>query len=222
RQAHIGDGLLDGFLGNPRQGGGEAVGQGLAPQQEAAPHHFEEKALVRYIHGGPLPPDAADHGGGHLGSGEKLLRRHVEQQLRLHVVLEEQGEGAALRGALWGAQPPGYLPLDHHREGSKAGGLHQLFQNGRGDVVGQVGADYRREALELLCRDGREVQFQHVPRHDLHIRIGGHGLRQHRQQGPVQLHGHHLPGPLGQLRRQGADARADLQHAAACVRAGSL
>ncbi len=45
-----------------------------------------------------------------MGGGEKLLRRHVEQQLRLHVVLEEQGEGAALRGALWGAQPLGYLP----------------------------------------------------------------------------------------------------------------
>ena len=138
------------------------------------------------------------------------------------VVLAEHGEGPVVRRAGGGADPAGYLPLDHHREGSKAGGLHQLFQNGRGDVIGQVGADYRREALELLCRDGREVQFQHVPRHDLHIRIGGHGLRQHRQQGPVQLHGGHLPGPLGQLRRQGADARADLQHAAACVRAGGL
>lgn len=82
----------------------EGCWPGLAPQQEAAPHHLK-KALVHYI--GGRPPDAADHGEVTLGR-EKLLGG-VEQQLRLHVVLEEQGEGAALRGALWGAQPPGYL-----------------------------------------------------------------------------------------------------------------
>ena len=45
----------------------------------------------------------------------------------------------------------------------------------------------------------------------------GHGLCQNGQQRPVQFDGDHLAGPLSQLGRQRADARADLQHAAGLV-----
>lgn len=69
-------------------------------------------------------------------------------------------------------------------------------------------------------RQGGKVQLQNVPRHDLHVGVGSHGLREHRQQRLVQLHRHHFACPLGQLRRKGAHAGANLQHTAVLVGAG--
>lgn len=71
----------------------------------------------------------------------------------------------------------------------------------------------------MLPHQGRQVLLHHVPLHQGEIFAPGHGLLQHRPQPPVQLHGHHLPGPPGQLPGQGADARADLQHPGVLVRA---
>lgn len=86
-QAARNDGGLDHLLTGARQGGGQAVHQGLPPQQEGAFDDLEEKGLVGRLHGGPFPPDAPQHGGGHLGGGQKLLPGHLKQQLRLHIVL---------------------------------------------------------------------------------------------------------------------------------------
>ena len=136
------------------------------------------------------------------------------------MVLQKQGEGAAVGGALRGAQPPGHLPLDEHRDRFEAGSLNELRQYRRRDVVGQVGADDGAEAVEPFPYQGVQIQLHHVSRHDLHIGVGSHSLGQHRQQGLVQLHGYHLACPLCQFRCQWSDTRADLQHAAASVGPG--
>ena len=71
----------------------------------------------------------------------------------------------------------------------------------------------------MLPHQGRQLLLHHVAPDQGEIGEVRHGLLQHRVQPPVQLHGHHLPGPLGQLPGQGADAGADLQHAGVLVRA---
>ena len=71
----------------------------------------------------------------------------------------------------------------------------------------------------MLPHQGRQLLLHHVAPDQGEIGEVRHGLLQHRPQPPVQLHGHHLPGPPGQLPGQGADAGADLQHAGVLVRA---
>ena len=90
------------------------------------------------------------------------------------------------------------------------------------DIVGEIGAHDGRQALELLRNQGVKIQLHHIAGDDLHVGIRGHGLRQHGKQGLVQFHGDHLACPLGQFRRQGADAGTNLQHTAAAVRLGGL
>ena len=67
---------------------------------------------------------------------------------------------------------------------------------------------------------GGQILLHHVALHQCEVGEVGHGLRQHRRQPAVQLHGHHLFRAAGQLHRQRADARADLQHAAALRASG--
>ena len=130
--------------------------------------------------------------------------------------MQPQGE-RAVGAALGGGEPLGGLLLDQDGDGLDGGNIHQRGQHGRGDVVGQVGADDGLQASEFFADQGLEIQPGHISGDDLHIRIKGHGLCQNGQQRPVQFNGDHLAGPLSQLGRQRTDARADLQHAAGLV-----
>ena len=136
------------------------------------------------------------------------------------MILQEQGKRTAVGRALRRRKALSHLLLNQHGNTLKTGRLHQLRQYRGGDVVGEIGADNGGQPLKLLLRQSVQVQLHHVARHNLHIGIGCHGLRQNREKGLVQLHGHHLSGPTGQLRRQRPNAGADLQHAAALVRPG--
>ena len=69
--------------------------------------------------------DHAQHGGRvTLGAGREAVGRDVKEQFRVGVVLAEHGEGPVVRRA-GGADPAGYLPLDHHGNGGEAFGLQQ-------------------------------------------------------------------------------------------------
>ena len=117
------------------QRGAEAVGQGFAALGEGGPDHPEEVGLVIHLSGRSLG-DHAQHGGGHLGGGEEAVGRDVKEQFRVGVVLAEHGEGPVVRRAGGGADPAGYLPLDHHGDGGEAFGLQQGGDGGGGDVIG--------------------------------------------------------------------------------------
>ena len=67
-----------------------------------------------------------------------------------------------------------------------------------------------------------DVQLHHVAGDDLHVVIAAHGLLQNGEQGAVQLHRYYFARLLGQLDGEGADAGADLQHAAALVQLGAV
>ena len=71
----------------------------------------------------------------------------------------------------------------------------------------------------MLLRQGRQIQLQGVAGEEGEVLRPRHGLRQHRQQGPVQLHGHHFSRQGAQLAGEAPDAGADLQYAAGGVRA---
>ena len=99
-------------LQEPRLGdtqGAQAVDQGLAALGEARPHHPEEKRLVRHHRRGLGSHREMQHRRGHLGLGDKAAGRHVEENLRLGVVLAKHREGAIVRRARRCADPLGDL-----------------------------------------------------------------------------------------------------------------
>ena len=105
--------------------------------------------------------------------------------------------------------------MNEHRQLPETPGPDTGREKRCGDVVGQVGAQHRRQARKLLRRHRRQIQRHHVALDQGEVVIVRHSLRQHRRQALVQLHRHHLFRPPGQLHRQCADAGAYLQHAAA-------
>ena len=107
--------------------------------------------MLRVVHlGGRGLGDHAQHGGSHLGRGDKAGGGHVKENLRLGVVLTVHREGAVVAGAGGGADPPGHLPLDHHRDGGKTPRLDKGGDGGGGDVVGQISAGDGGEPGQLF------------------------------------------------------------------------
>ena len=74
----------------------------------------------------------------------------------------------------------------------------------------------------MLCHQGGEILLHNIPRQEGEIVKAGHGLRQHRVEPVIQLHGYHLSGPAAKLLCQGADAGAYLQYAGVLVRAAGI
>ena len=210
------------FLVYAAQTGGEGVEEGLAALAEGGLHYPEEPLFILYTLRGSGPGDHADHRGGHLGSGDEALGTHVEEKLGGGVVLAVHREGAVVRRARGGADAQGHLPLDHHCDAGEVIGLDEGGDDGGRDIIGKIGAGHGHHAGEFLVYQGRNVQLQDVGGEDLHVGEVRQGLVQHRQEGAVQLHRHHLLGRGGQLRGEGADAGADLQHAVFWPHAGPL
>ena len=71
----------------------------------------------------------------------------------------EHGERAVVGGAGGGADPPGHLPLDHHRHRLKALGLEQGCDHRGCDIVGQVGTGHHRQAGHPLPAEGGNVRL---------------------------------------------------------------
>ena len=101
-------------------------------------------------------------------------------------------------------------------------GFQQSCQHRRGDVVGQVGADHRGQAVEHFRHQLRQILLQNVSVPDGHVVILRHGLLQDGQQSGVQFDGHHTTGTLCQLLGQGANAGANLQDTAMRICTGGF
>lgn len=112
---------LNGGFFAVRERGGKAVCKGFPPQKKRAVNDLEEKRLVIYVYGRPLPPDAAQHGGMDFRPGLEAVGRHIEKDFRFHVVLQKEGKRAAIPRALRGRQALGDFFLKEHRNAFKTG-----------------------------------------------------------------------------------------------------
>ena len=110
------------LLGPPRQGGGQGVGQGFAPQQEGSPHDPEEKRLI--LGRPPAAPVRRTHRRSRRrspwGRAEISPAARRKRQFRLHVVLQKQEKEPPSALPWRCAQPLGHLPLDHHGDGLRS------------------------------------------------------------------------------------------------------
>ena len=138
------------------------------------------------------------------------------------MVAQEQREGAAVAGTLRGGEAFGDFLLHEYRHGLETGRQDELFENRRRDVVGQIRADHRRQALETFRRERGEVEFKRVALYNFDVFEAVHRLRENREQGAVEFHRYDFPGALRQFRRQRAHARPDFQYAAVLVRTGGV
>ena len=94
---------------------------------------------------------------------------YVKQQLRLGVILAEDGEGAVVRRPRLGGDALGHLLLHHDGNGLEAVRFQQGCEDGGGDVIGQVGAGHGPQTGQLLPDQGGNIQLQHIVPHQLHI-----------------------------------------------------
>ena len=97
------------------------------------------------------------------------MGRHIEEKFRLRIVLAENGERTVISGAGLGGDPLGNLFLHHDCHRLEALGFQQGRQNGRGDVVGQVGAGHGPQSAEFLLHQRRHIQLQHIVPDDLQV-----------------------------------------------------
>ena len=80
-----------------------------------------------------------DHRRGDLGGRQEAGVGNGEQQLRLGIVLHQQGKGPVVRRTGGSADALGHLLLDQHRQAVEALGLHAGGKERCGDVIGQIG-----------------------------------------------------------------------------------
>jgi hypothetical protein len=151
----------------------------------------------------------ANHSRFHLGGGLESGGGHPADQLAIGQILRPQAQSTIGFAAGAGLQALGQLFL-HQKDNAlelpnRLGrGSEHLFQNGAGQVVGDIGhqqAGLRRQ------RQAEKISLQQVK-----TGLAGEPFLQQSAQIPVDLHRHHL-GALGQQSpRQLAGAGADLQH----------
>ena len=103
---------------------------------------------------------------------------HIEEVLRLRVILAEYGESAVVRRAGLGGDPLGHLLLDHNGDGVEAVRLQQGRENGGGDIVGQIGAGHGAQPGEFLPHQGGDILLQHISPEDLQILEFSYSLSQ--------------------------------------------
>ena len=97
--------------------------------------------------------------------------------------------------------------------------FQQIHDDGRGDVVGKIGADRHRHSRKLLLDQLVQIDLEHILVDDLDVVKLCQRLVQHRQQAAVDLDADHLVRAAGKLGGQHPDPRADLDDAPAglCV-----
>jgi hypothetical protein len=151
----------------------------------------------------------ANHGRFHLGGGLESGGGHPADQLAIGQILRPQAQSTIGFAAGAGLQALGQLFL-HQKDNAlelpnRLGrGSQYLFQDGSGEVVGNVGHQQAR------LRGQR--QAKKIPFHQVEAGLVGEALSQQPAQIPVDLHRHHLDTLGQQSPRQLAGAGADLQH----------
>ena len=144
------------------------------------------------------------------------MRRHVKEKLRLGVPLHEHGEGSVLARAGRGAQPLRDFLLDHHGDALKAACLEKRGDERRRHVVRQIGAHLPRPLAERFGADGRQIRLECVGKNDRHVIKIRERFAEHAPQPLVQLDGRDAARGFCKLRRETADAGADLERAVGC------
>ena len=129
------------------------------------------------------------------------------------MILHEHGKRAVRRRAGLCAQALGDLLLHEHGNAPEAFALDERRKRRRRDVIGKIGADDRRESIQLLTHERGNVGFEDVCVDDLEIAEIRHGFAQDRQKRAIQLDGDDLSRALAQLVAECADAGTDLQNA---------
>ena len=134
-------------------------------------------------------------GGDVGGDGGLAIHLHAERQQA-----EVAGEGADALG---------HLAL-HGQDQALRGalGLQQVAQQGRGDVIGDVGDHQVARGGHQLGR----VEDEDISLHQAHIGHAAQHFFQRAEQVGIQLHGDHLAGGGSQVAGQAAQAGADLEH----------
>ena len=127
--------------------------------------------------------------------------------------MAEHRKGAVVLGAGLCRDPLRHLLLHHDGDRLEAPGFQQGRQDGRGNIVRQVGTGHGAQTGQLFGHQFRDIQLQNVLPEDLQILKFPHRLLQNRPQAAVHLHGTDLPCPQTKLLGQRADARANLQNA---------
>ena len=202
--------------------GRERIDERLAALAERRAHDGEQQRFILHVRRRCAAHTQPHDGARDLRRGDKAVRRHVEEQLRLGVPLDEHGQRAVIRRAGPGAQAARDLALDHDGDGVEAAGGEKRREQRRRDVIRQVRAHDGAQAGEALGHQLRQVEREHVAKDELHVFIPRERLGQHGAQALVELDGDDLPGALRELLGQAADTRADLEHAGARVRAGGV
>ncbi len=156
-----------------------------------------------------------------FGLGTKAVRRYVEQDLRLRVVLYIDRERGIRRCARRGADALRDLLLHHDRDILERAALHERGDRRGRDVVRQVRAGDRPALTELLATQRGKIEREHVALHDLEVVELRHGLRKDRQQRTVKLDRNNVLRAAAQC-RQAAHARADLNNVPGLARAAHL
>ena len=196
-----------------RKGGGQRVCQRLAPLPERRADHPEEQRGILRLDRLVLPQVDAHHGGIHLRRGHEVACRDRKELFRRTVVAERRGNRAVIRTARRGAQPIGNLALHHDRDAVEGvAAFHKAHENRRGDIIREICADRDALARRLFAKNRAEVYLQDVCTYDLDIGKRAEGVFQHRDERLVNLKGDDALVALGKLRRQAADAGADLHN----------
>ena len=136
--------VRSGRLNRPGQG----TAQHLAALAEGRGGDLFERREVGQAFAG-RPRRQVGDGGGDLGRRHEGGGRDVEQPPHLADMLGQHRQAAIVLGARHGDETVDDLLLEHqHHVGERIGRLQPAHQQGRGDVVGQVGDDAARGGAE--------------------------------------------------------------------------
>ena len=123
------------------------------------------------------------------------------------IKLDKEGEGAVVFGAAGSVHPFCDFFLHHESGGRKEGsGGSEFVEDGRGDVVGEVGDDFEGRA-EMVEGKLEEVGF-----YDTEALIGGLEAEQLFGEGAIHFDSEHLRAGSEKRFREGAGSGADFEH----------
>ena len=117
------------------------------------------------------------------------MGRHIKKDLRLGVLLAEHGKSAVILRTGLGGDALGHLLLDHDGDGLEALRFQHCRQNGRSDLIGQIGTGHGPQAGEFLRHQGGNILVQHIVPDNLQVVKFPYGLFQNGCQPLIQLHG---------------------------------
>ena len=115
--------------------GRERIDERLAALAERRAHDGEQQRFILHVRRRCAAHTQPHDGARDLRRGDKAVRRHVEEQLRLGVPLDEHGQRAVIRRAGPGAQAARDLTLDHVTLNAREGTTDYTLSNNNGTTT---------------------------------------------------------------------------------------